>query len=96
MFMKHFKSELTATTNPFILGHIIQPEYIFALCFVHVVALAKIEDVIKIPFALDQFERKIVFFKDLVDAANLNHLFSPSQNIYLRYGRTSSDKYLIT
>lgn len=84
MFMKHFKSELTATTNPFILGHIIQPEYIFALCFVHVVALAKIEDVIKIPFALDQFERKIVFFKDLVDTTNLKHnTFSPLHIDYI-------------
>jgi hypothetical protein len=95
MFMKHFKSELTTTTNPFILGNIIQSEYIFALCFVHVVGFAKIEDVIKIPFALDQFERKIVFFKDLVDAANLNHLFSPSQKIYSFSCGSSSDKYLI-
>jgi hypothetical protein len=93
--MKHFNSELTTTTNPFILGHIIQLEYIFALCFVHVVTLAKIENVIKIPFALDQFERKIVFFKDLVDTTNLKHLFSPSQKLYLRCSRTSSDKYLI-
>ena len=75
VIVHRLECEFTPKADPLILGQITQSIHIFGFAVVDIVGIDEVKNVVKITIALDEFHREFVFFKRLVNAANLEHVF---------------------